>query len=283
MAFDYFAQQEVDIAIIETGLGGRLDSTNVITPEACLITNIGYDHMDLLGDTLEQIAKEKAGIIKNGVPVVIGTYQEEVFHVFVEKAKKEGARLFLDQSFGWSVYPPDYPYHKSLNRSSIRMLAHVLREYGWKLTDEDINQGFEDFEQLTELKGRYQVLNESPQIIADVSHNAEGLKILFNQVTSTLEGRSGMLHLIFGSVKGKDLEAIFGLFPTEARIYWTQSSVPRSIQVEELTGLGERYGFSGNVYPDVNEAIQQAKMVAQTEDIILITGSTFVVAEVEGL
>ena len=283
MAFDHFAKKNVDIAVIETGLGGRLDSTNVIRPEACLITNIGYDHMDMLGGTLEKIAVEKAGIIKKGVPVVIGEYQKETFPVFAEKAKTENTRLFLNQNFGYEEFPLDYPYHKVLNRRSVRSLAHVLKETGWKINDQDINLGFENLEKLTKLKGRFQTLEETPRIIVDVSHNTEGLKVLFDQVVSKVKDRKSKLHLVYGAVNDKDLKPIFQLFPKEASIFWTQSSVPRALPVEELAIQGVANGIQGECFKNVNEAIQQAKTKAQPNDIILITGSTFVVAEVNGL
>ena len=283
MAFAYFAEEQVDIAIIETGLGGRLDSTNVIHPEACLITNIGYDHMDMLGDTLPQIASEKAGIIKRGVPVVIGQYQEEVFSVFAEKARKERARLIVDHNFGWGTYPSDYPYHKQVNHPSVRTLALLLRDLGWEISSDNIQQGFDQMEELTGLKGRYQILQNKPLKIADVSHNPEGLAILFRQVSNKVAKLGGTLHLIFGAVKGKDVASAFALFPKECMIYWTQSSVPRSLAVKDLARMGKENGLTGALYQDVNQAIDQAAQAALPQDIILITGSTFVVAEVEEL
>ncbi|MEM6734760.1 MAG: folylpolyglutamate synthase/dihydrofolate synthase family protein [Bacteroidota bacterium] len=283
MAFYYFADEKVDIAVVETGLGGRLDSTNVITPEACLITNIGYDHMDILGDTLEKIATEKAGIIKQGIPVVIGKYQKETFSVFVEKAKIEKARLYLDHNFGESTYPSDYPYHKVLNRNSTHMLALVLKESGWKISREDMSYGFENLEELTRFKGRFQTLSEKPWIVADIGHNKEGLKFLFEKTKSLVEERGSKLHLIFGTVKDKELKPILEIFPPDAEISWTQSTVPRSLPVEELAILGALHRLQGDCYQDVNQAISATKRKSNSDDLILITGSTFIVAEIEGL
>ncbi|MEM0941797.1 MAG: folylpolyglutamate synthase/dihydrofolate synthase family protein [Bacteroidota bacterium] len=283
MAFYHFADEKVDIAVVETGLGGRLDSTNVITPEACLITNIGYDHMDMLGDTLAKIATEKAGIIKRGVPVVIGEYQEETFPVFVEKAKFEKARLYLDHNFGKVTNPSNYPYHKALNRHSIHGLASVLKELGWKISKKDMHFGFENLEELTGFKGRFQLLSEKPWIVADIGHNKEGLKLLFQKTKSLVEEKGAKLHLIFGTVKDKELKPILEIFPPDAAISWTQSTVPRSLPVEELAILGAAHGRQGDRYQDVNEAISAARRKSNSDDLILITGSTFIVAEIEGL
>lgn len=282
MAFDYFAAQSVDIAIIETGLGGRLDSTNVITPQACLITNIGFDHMDMLGDTLEKIAAEKAGIIKKGVPVVIGEYHPETLPVFMKKAKEVGARIYLDYDFGLKNNKTDYPFHKALNFSSVNRLAHVLREQKWELTDQNILEGYDQMENLTGLKGRFQLLHKKPNVILDVSHNEPGLTKLFHSLSNKLPSES-KLHLIFGTVKGKALPPLFELFPKTASFYWTQSSVPRSLPVEMLSEQGYHYGFEGNSYNDVNAAIDAAIAASNHDDTVLVTGSTFVVAEVKGL
>lgn len=283
MAFNYFSEEQVDIAVIETGLGGRLDSTNVITPEVCLITNIGYDHMDMLGNTLAQIAAEKAGIIKPGIPVVIGQHHEETYPVFIEKIKENNAKLYMDQKFSDEVRSSLYPYHKSLNRDSIRMVIEVLKELGWSIEDKAIFEGFEDMEVLTGLKGRCQTLSQNPLTIADVSHNVEGLMMLFDYVESIRVNAKGKIHLVFGTVKDKDLKPIFDLFPSDVNLYWTQSTVPRSLPMEELAIQGVMSGLTGECFKNVNEAIIQAKGKALPEDIVLITGSTFVVAEVNQL
>ncbi len=279
MAFEYFASQEVDIAIIETGLGGRLDSTNVITPEVCLITNIGFDHMDMLGDTLEQIATEKAGIIKQGVPVVIGESQTETEPVFSQIAENNQATLI---KAGQSVWKPEtlVPSYFLKNMGGIEAVVHELKHQGWNISNKNITEGISKMHELTGLKGRLQKLSEQPLIIADVSHNEDGLKILFDQAKQMTKGS---IHLIFGSVKDKKLDSIFKLIPEGTKCYWTQSNVPRALEVEELAIQAVVNRIEGECFKDVNEAIRTAKEKVLPNDLILITGSTFVVAEVDGL
>lgn len=277
MAFDFFAHEAVDIAIIETGLGGRLDSTNVIKPEVCLITNIGFDHMDMLGDTLDKIASEKAGIIKKRVPVVIGETRPETAPVFEQIAEANEAVLIKGSNS--TLRPkglvPDY-FLKNLG--GIESVINELVSQGWKISPEHISEGIGNINELTGLKGRLQILAKSPLLIADVSHNVDGLIILFDQIANL---NKGTLHIIFGTVKGKDLSAIFKLIPEKSKIYWTQSSVPRALPVEELAIQGVMSGLEGECFKNVNEAIYRAKQLAQPEDMILITGSTFVVAEID--
>lgn len=279
MAFDYFAQEKVDIAVIETGLGGRLDSTNVIIPEVCLITNIGYDHMDMLGDTLPKIAAEKAGIIKKGVPVVIGESHPETSPIFKQIAKNNDATLI---QAGIGNCRPDslVPDYMIKNVGGIEAVIEELRRSGWNIPGENVEEGLTKITELTGLKGRLQILERNPFIIADVGHNLDGLKVLFQQVERLCKGT---LHLVFGTVQDKDLTPIFKLFPENKKIYWTESSVPRSLKIEELAIQGVMNGIEGECFKNVNDAISQAKEKVQPEDLILITGSTFVVAEIEGL
>lgn len=279
MAFVYFAREEVDIAVIETGLGGRLDSTNVITPEVCLITNIGYDHMDMLGDTLEKIAEEKAGIVKEGIPVVVGEKHPDTFTVFEEKANEKNANLILPRPINLSLDEMT-PYYLNKNIPGIIATCEVLKNKGFDIKEDHLLPGINNMNSLTGLKGRFHVFSKTPLVIADVSHNADGLKILFDQVKRINKGK---LHLIFGTVKDKDLTPIFTLFPADAAIYWTQSSVPRALEVEELAIHGIMHQIEGECFKDVNEAIKRAKEKAQPNDMILVTGSTFVVAEVDGI
>jgi dihydrofolate synthase / folylpolyglutamate synthase len=281
MAFQYFAHQKVDIAVIETGLGGRLDSTNVISPEVSLITNIGLDHTDMLGDTLEKIAFEKAGIIKDKTPIVIGEYQLETYPVFEKKAKEVNASLTLAQEYNWHIHRPNTPDYLKKNLNGVLTVIDQLRNLDWIISDDHIAHGLFNINELTGLKGRYEIVNETPLIIADVSHNAEGLKMLFDQVCSLCMERESDLHLIFGTVKDKSLKSIFNLFPKNAKIYWTQSSVPRSLPVDELANYGMQNNFNAKQYLSVNDAIADAKNHASLQDVILITGSTFVVAEID--
>lgn len=280
MAFAYFASEKVDIAVIETGLGGRLDSTNVINPEVSLITNIGMDHTDLLGDTLQAIAKEKAGIIKNETPIVLGKYQEEVVSVFEQKAAEMHALLIKADDGNVSLFGPEAPYYKRANEKGIVSVVQQLRKLGWEIPNEALRNGLKNFEKLTMLKGRFQVVQKNPTVIADVSHNEEGLSLLINQVK---QESNGLLHIIFGSVRGKDLRRIFGVLPVEAQYYWTQSKVPRSLPATELFQAASSFGMHGHSTTNVNEALQVARKNAQRDDLILVTGSSFLVAEIEGL
>lgn len=279
MAFSFFAHEKVDIAVIETGLGGRLDSTNVIMPEVSLITNIGWDHMDMLGDTLPKIASEKAGIIKPGTPVVIGEATAETKPVFTAKAKQENAPITFAQPREWTFgsLTPDY---LKLNLPGILATCSILSERGFPISEKARVEGIANLNQLTGLKGRFQVIQNQPLTIADVSHNLDGLKVLFKQIERIKEGN---LHLIYGTVKDKDLNPIFQLFSKETILYWSQSHVPRSLEVSELAIQGVVNGLEGNCFKDVNEALEEAKSKAKPEDLILITGSTFLVAEISDL
>jgi len=280
MAFDYFAKQQVDIAIVETGLGGRLDSTNVIKPEVSLITNIGYDHMDMLGDTLDKIAWEKAGIIKPDTPVVIGELTPETEPVFRQKAREMPAEIILPEPYEIRLDPlvPEY-FHKNI--PGIVATTKVLSAKGFDILPEHIEAGLRNINNATGLKGRFQILSRKPLMVADVSHNEDGLKSLFTQVEKLCKGT---LHLIFGTVKDKDLSRILSLLPTEnTRFYLTQSHVPRALPVADLFQKTTEIGLRGEIFQDVNLAIKDAMSHAGAEDVILITGSTFLVAEIENL
>lgn len=279
MAFAYFAEMKVDIAVIETGMGGRLDSTNVIIPEVSLITNIGLDHTDILGDTIAKIAFEKAGIIKEGVPVIIGEKHNESAPVFDQVAKERNARLVHASPFEWNpdAMVPDY---LKLNVGGIRAVILELVDLGWQIEEDHFTKGLNNMNALTGLKGRFQVLGESPTTIADVSHNPDGLKVLFDQVQAMC---TGQLHVIFGTVKDKELGPVFDVLPAGAKLYWTQSSVPRALAVEELAIQAAMNGLQGECFKDANEAVSQAKLQSSANDLILITGSTFVVAELDDL
>ncbi len=283
MAVSFFAKSKVDIAVIETGLGGRLDSTNVITPIACLITMIGWDHADLLGDSLEKIASEKAGIIKSGVPVVIGAEQPELLHVFADQAKALNAPLFSASQYRveqtlksaegvvLDVYNHGELLLKALklditagyfqkNLPGVLKLIETLREHGWTITDENIREGLAYAKEKSGLKGRWQVLGHSPKIVADISHNLPGLQALFEQVT--LENPSH-LHIIFGVVKDKSVDTILELLATKpASFYFTQSSVPRSLSALALQQKAATFGLNGDVFEDVNVALDTAKKQA---------------------
>ncbi len=281
MAFEYFAQMQVDIAVIETGLGGRLDSTNVIAPEACLITNIGYDHMDMLGDSLKKIAFEKAGIIKPNTPIVIGEYHSETFPIFAEKAAQEKAKLLLCHDFNEGSHLIDFPYTKQLNYEKVKTLSYVLNDVGWHISDHIIDKAIAEMEILTGLKGRCQVLSHEPLVIADIAHNVEGLTAFFTYMKRQV--RTGELHIIFGSVKEKELEPILSLFPANSLYYWTQSSVPRSIKANDLSQRASAMGLHGKTFKNVNQALAAAKKASKPKDATIVTGSTFIVADLEDL
>jgi dihydrofolate synthase/folylpolyglutamate synthase len=296
MAFEYFRIQEVDIAVIEVGLGGRLDSTNVIIPEVSLITNISFDHTDLLGDTLEKIAAEKAGIIKAGVPVVIGSNQPEIQHIFEAKALECQSELItissdpetIDFPFPYrSIKYQNHTWHLDLpadyymkNIPGVIETIKVLRSRGFDIDDKAISEGLKSMTTLTGLKGRFQSIGKEPLVITDVSHNEAGIRSLIEQI-SNLNYKE--LHVIYGAVKDKLVYDILSIFPEKTHYYFTQSQVPRSMPVSDLLQIAHQADKKGNSFTNVNLALDAAKKIAKPEDLILITGSTFVVAEIKGL
>lgn len=301
MAFWYFARCQVDLAIIETGLGGRLDSTNVIHPEVALITRIGMDHMDMLGNTIEAIAGEKAGIIKSGVPTVLGSHQSEIIHVFREKAEAAQCPLIdqkdqyrwqahTDESAGKQVvdlYVQDALMYEALelnnaatyvleNLPGVLEVLKLLKQDFDQINEQAIRQGLANFQ----LKGRMQVLGREPLVIADVSHNEQGLNALFSQIK---DWPIGKLKIVLGLVREKELSGVLSVLPRDAQYYFTQSQVPRALPLSELKVAAMEAGLRGAAYANVNIAINAAKTQADKSDCILICGSTFVVAEIEGL
>ncbi len=295
MAFDYFVKENVDIAVIEVGLGGRLDSTNVITPLVSLITNISYDHKDLLGNTLQAIASEKAGIIKTHVPAVVSEYQQEVMDVFTDKALKENTTVDIASSRfrfdGRQVYDGELLRFTDLNPElkggyqtknipGVLLTIEKLKQNGFTITDDHIRQGIEHVSTLTGLKGRWQKLGEHPLIICDTGHNEAGIREVVKQI-NTLS--FNQLHIVVGMVKDKDITSVLQLLPENALYYFCQAKIPRAMEAAELSQRASEAGLTGEVIDDVNEAIAKAKDVAKTDDLIFIGGSTFVVAEIEGL
>lgn len=304
MAFEHFHLEKVDIAVVETGLGGRLDSTNVLTPELSLITNIGYDHMDMLGETLEEIASEKAGIIKENIPVVIARDQKEINRIFMTKAESLSAPLHNDSSLYRLTENSTSGFYRSFdinyrnnliiselktdivsdyfrdNIPGVLSSVRVLNETGWSVSQDAIKKGFSDIRSSTGLKGRFQLISERPTLIADISHNLEGLTRLLSQIERMSKRK---LRIIFGMVRDKGIHEIVSLLPTDAVYYLTQSHVPRALPVSELEEYFSRYGLQSSSFADVNEAINHAKTEADETDVILVTGSTFVVAEIDGL
>lgn len=277
MAFDYFSKQNVDIAIIEVGLGGRLDSTNIITPEVSVITNIGFDHTQFLGTTYEAIATEKAGIIKPHVPVIIGETQKETKKVFLEIAKSNTSEIyFADETI--SNYTSDLKgnYQKHNIKTATKAIR-VLSHKSFNISEENIKAGLQNVVKNTGLKGRWQVLQTEPKVICDTAHNKEGLTYIVKQLA---EENYKKLHVVFGVVNDKDVDSILPLLPKNATYYFCKPNVPRGLDAEILRLKFISNGFKGEAYQSVNNALNEAKIAANTEDLIYVGGSTFVVAEV---
>ena len=301
MALQYFAQQEVDIAIIETGLGGRLDSTNVITPELSIITNIGYDHMNILGDTLEEIAYEKAGIIKQNLPAIIGESIPETKNIFLEKAKECNSPIVFAQdefTFSNSVLKKKElvvevtetgsnekdEYTLDLNgiyqqKNLLTVLAAVkeLNKHGFTLREDNIKAALASVKKLTGLHGRWDIIQQDPMIVLDVAHNEDGIKQLLHQVSLTDFKK---LHIVFGIVKDKDANKILSLLPKNAVYYFTRAQIPRALPEAELAETAKAYNLYGEKYAEVNEALKAAKINASAKDLIVICGSVYLVGEV---
>ncbi|WP_461489464.1 bifunctional folylpolyglutamate synthase/dihydrofolate synthase [Pontibacter sp. HJ8] len=304
LAFRYFADQQVDVAVIEVGLGGRLDSTNIIQPEVSLITNIGLDHQNLLGDTLEAIAGEKAGIIKPHTPAVISTKQPDIAHVFEQKAKQEQAPLYfatdhiqvklLEQDLEgqvFEVYREGQLWLKALeidlagsyqqyNLPGVLQTLTLLQERGYTLSEKAIREGIGHAKGLTGLKGRWQVISQNPLTICDTGHNVDGIKQILAQLQSL---NPKQVHLVFGAVNDKDVTSILQLLPKQYRYYFCQAHIPRALPVAELLEKAAEVGLQGHAFATVTEAIEAARQKAAPDEVIFIGGSTFVVAEIEEL
>ena len=302
MAFEYFKDMQIDVAVIEVGMGGRLDSTNIITPEVSVITNIGYDHMQFLGNTLTQIAAEKAGIIKPGIPVVIGEMPPAVRNVFLEKATEKNAPIFLaSQIFtvGRSrvSYTENRQYFdilrqggKYIDNLSFGLLGEyqkynvpviletleILKLKGFNINDTQVKNGFDKVVTNTGIMGRWQTVSVNPLIILDAGHNEDGIKNVVEQIKNT---NYKNLHFIFGTVNDKEVNKILRLLPTKAFYYFTQASVPRALNASELREKALSAGLEGKAYNTVDQAIEAAINNAGKNDLIFIGGSTFVVAD----
>ena len=298
LAFDYFAKQQVDIAIIEVGLGGRLDSTNVINPLLSLITNIGLDHQDILGTTLREIASEKAGIIKTTTPIIIGEKQAEIADVFENKAIEANAKI-LFASDCWTITPKETAPLLVVNAHSskqnlelvldlrgsyqVKNLAGVLttvdelRQQGFKISEEHLKTALKQVTSLTGLQGRWQTLQQEPLVICDTGHNEDGIKEVLKNIANTPHQN---LHMVWGMVKDKDVRKILELLPKKANYYFCQPNIPRGKPTEELAQEAQKYQLKGQAYTSVAEAYQQALSHAKPNDLVFVGGSTFVVAEV---
>ncbi len=310
LAFDIFAREKVDIAIVEVGLGGRLDSTNIITPLLSVITNIGWDHMNLLGNSLEEIAGEKAGIIKPHVPVIIGEYQPKVARIFERKAALEKAPL-LFASGQWEVKPASKiynaklnrellpaevkasngtdipaPYHLQLDLTGSYQLKNVktvlsavaeLRRQGFNIADAHLTAALRQVQYLTGLQGRWQTLSRHPLTICDTGHNPEGIAEVVQNIEATPYRQ---LHMVIGMVNDKDLTKVLGLLPVNAVYYFCKPDIPRGLAAESMQQQAAEFGLRGGAYPSVKAALTAARSSALADDLIFIGGSTFIVAEV---
>jgi dihydrofolate synthase/folylpolyglutamate synthase len=310
MAFEYFATENCDIAIIETGLGGRLDSTNIIQPILSLITNIGWDHMALLGNTLQAIASEKAGIIKKETPIVISESIAETKSVFLEKAALENAPIYFSEDFieldafennwntaSFSFSQPlfhllnsplfnekftiscDLPgKYQAKNLKGVLVACQLLADMGWKLNSSIIQKAFLEIKTSTGFMGRWECIQSSPRIILDVAHNEHGIKALLDQIATT---PFEQLYIVTGMVKDKDVDAALSLLPKNAKYYFTQSHLPRALASKELAEKATALGLKGEIYSDVNIALQTASAIATDKDLILVLGSVYLIAEID--
>ncbi|EDP97678.1 folylpolyglutamate synthase/dihydrofolate synthase family protein [Kordia algicida OT-1] len=276
MAFDYFAKQKVAIAVVEVGMGGRLDSTNIITPEVSVITNIGFDHVAILGDALAKIASEKAGIIKKNVPVVIGEYHKETFPVFVKQAAEMNAELYLAEKTIQENYTTDLlgNYQQKNYKSAVQAIR-LLKSF--QIEEKHIQKGLSNVVINTKLQGRWQIINLFPKVICDTAHNTEGLTLTMEQLQSESFQK---LHIVFGVVNDKNLDQILPLFPKKAHYYFCSPKINRGLDPNKLQQQAKECRLIGNVYDSVSEAYTVAMSKATTKDVIYVGGSTFVVAEI---
>ena len=279
MCFWYFKRAGIDIAVIETGLGGRLDSTNVIEPEVSVITNIGYDHMNLLGDTIEKIAAEKAGIIKLNRPVVVGAMREEARQVMCTTAQHLQAPLIDSTCIPDSMIPGGslQGSYQTENRATAFMALRTLAALGWNVSEQHIKTGFRQVVELTGLLGRWQKLNEKPLVIADVAHNEDGIQVALRQLRET---RHKQLHFVLGMVGDKDVSRVLRLLPKEAIYYFCKADIPRGMDVNSLKQHASEFQLQGESFASVKQAYEAAITNAENDDLVFIGGSVFTVAEV---
>ncbi len=286
MAFAYFAAEKVDVAVVEVGLGGRLDSTNIITPELSVITNIGMDHTEFLGNTLAQIAAEKAGIIKPHIPVVIGETHIETAPVFLQIAQEQQSEIVFADTCARNAIYGDFAcelhgIYQERNKRTALYALRVLSERGWSISTEAIREGFVRVCTLTGLRGRWEILSEKPLVICDTGHNSHGIRYVAEQLQELMKSRSnGVCRIVFGMVNDKDVDIVLSLLPKEAVYYFTQADTHRAILATDLKQLGTKHALFGNSYSTTTEALQAAQENAQPEDVIFIGGSNYVVGEI---
>ena len=295
MAFNYFAEQQVDVAIIEVGLGGRLDCTNIITPELCVITNISLDHTQFLGGTLQEIASEKAGIIKSGIPVVIGETTPETKEVFAQKAKECKAPITFaeEEALLTSATPTENGYeyesatfgkftgelggdYQQKNTNTLLSVINILRKKGFVITEESLRKGFTNVCTLTGFMGRWQRIQEMPRVVCDAGHNIGGIKYITEQL-ARVECKA--LRIVFGMVNDKDITSVLKMMPKDATYYFTQASIKRAMPAENLKEIAKEYGLTGSCHATVGDALQAAISDSNDEDFIFVGGSCFIVAD----
>lgn len=296
MAFKYFADQQVDVAVVEVGLGGRLDCTNIISPDLCVITNISFDHIQFLGNTLAQIAGEKAGIIKTGIPVVIGETTTETRPVFEAKATEQNAPLIfaednhlllnetMDKEGGFIYQTTNYQDLKGelgglcqlKNTNTLLSVIRQLNKIGYKLTEENIRKGFANVCELTGLMGRWQTIQTVPHIVCDTGHNVGGIQYIARQLAMQ---HYKTLRIIMGMVNDKDISGVLAMMPKDAVYYFTKASVKRALPENDLRKLAEKAGLKGRTFPSVSTALEAAKRDADKDDFVFVGGSSFIVAD----
>lgn len=304
LASSYFASQQVDVAVMETGMGGRLDSTNIISPEISIITNIGYDHMQFLGDTLEKIAREKAGIIKPLIPAVIGETHPETAPVFISVANEKGSPLsFADERYrimNWTSLPGKTPMvsfevarngetlpgqykspltaeYQKKNIATVIMAVDHLRSRQFHIDEKSLSKGLRKVKSNTSLRGRWEILSRKPMIIADIGHNEAGIREIIRQIEKI---RYNRLRIVLGVVNDKDIDAMLRLLPAEATYYFCKADIPRGLDAEILMQKALSFQLTGTCYTSVKAALESAKQSAGSDDLILVGGSAFVVAEI---
>lgn len=276
LAFKYFAEQEVDIAVIEVGLGGRLDCTNIISPILSVITNISFDHTGFLGDTLAKIAAEKAGIIKPGVPVVIGEYTNETRPVFEAKAKEVGVPIYFAQDMEILGKDIDFELKGDYQERNKQTILAALKVFPSPLAPSTIKQGFANVTRNTGLMGRWQTLQEQPEVVCDTGHNVGGWQYLSKQIQAQ---PCKQLRIVFGMVDDKDISTVMELLPKDAVYYWTQADNHRAIPAEKVAVIGKEHGLNGTVYNKVPDAYQAALRESSEKDFVFVGGSSYIVAD----
>ena len=273
MAFNYFSEENIDIAVIECGLGGRLDSTNIILPEVSVITNISLDHTDLLGDTLEKIALEKSGIIKENTPVIIGRKQKETKRIFEQKASKENSKIIYAKNFNYKCDLKGH-YQKENIDTAITTIKNLDK---FKIDEKDIKKGLNNIVKNTSFLGRWQIISNEPLIICDTAHNIDGLNAVVNQINKI---QFNNLHFIIGLVNDKNIDSVLSILPKNAYYYFCQADVPRAMNKTDLQTESKKFNLKGEIFPSVKKALNQAKKKSKRNDLIFVGGSTFVVAEI---